>query len=179
LVCSDRKETRAIIIKYKEFLKEQFLIKLKVELNNTSINKTIVKKILEFLSNIIEPKELINYYKTKNILGRISEFLREVQDLPDFQEKESQLLLTKVSKAVNVILRPIMMIDQFKCRMNLIEQGDIKSEDIAKLTSLKDKSHYDVLRERFFFQNQIKWLFKLYSKEILKFQKIKKSKGPF
>jgi hypothetical protein len=55
--------------------------------------------------------------------------------------------------------------------MNLIEEGNIKSEDIAKLTSLKEKSHYDVLRERFFFQNQIKWLFKLYSKEILNFQK--------
>jgi len=60
--------------------------------------------------------------------------------------------------------------------MNLIEEGSIKSEDIAKLTSLKEKSHYDVLRERFFFQNQIKWLFKLYSKEILNFRKKRRKK---
>ena len=88
-----------------------------------------------------------------------------------FKERELQNLLKKVSNAINIILRPIEMIDQFKCRMNLIEEGKINSEDIAKLTSLKDNSHYDVLRERFFFQTQIGWFFELYSEEILKFQK--------
>jgi len=170
-ICSDRKETNAIIIKYKEFLKQQFLSKLKVELKNKNINAQLVKRILKFLSESLKPKELINYFKTKAILKQISEFLIEIQNLPDFQEKELQKLLSKISSAITIILRPIEMIDQFKCRMNLIEEGNIKSEDIAKLTSLKEKSHYDVLRERFFFQNQIKWLFKIYSKEIANFQK--------
>ncbi|MHA1933115.1 MAG: hypothetical protein ACW96X_11265 [Promethearchaeota archaeon] len=170
-ICSDRKETSAIIIKYKEFLKRQFLTKLNIELKNKNINENVVDRILKFLSEILKPKEMISYFKTKVILKQISEFLEEVQILPDFQGKEFQNVLTKISSAITIILRPIEMVDQFKCRMNLIEEGNIKSEDIAKLTSLKEKSHYDVLRERFFFQNQIKWLFTLYSKEILNFQK--------
>ena len=133
-------------------------------------------RILKFLSEIIKPKEMISYFKTKGILKQISEFLKDVQNLPDFQGKEFQKLITKISNAITVILRPIEMIDQFKCRMNLIEEDNIKSEDIAKLTSLKEKSHYDVLRERFFFQNQIKWLFKLYSEEILNLQKNRRKK---
>jgi len=170
-ICSDRKETRAIIIKYKEFLKQQFLKKLNIELKKKNIDKNVVEMIFEFLSEVLKPKEMINYFKTKVILKQISEFLKKVQNLPDFRGNEPQKLITKISNAITVILRPIEMVDQFKCRMNLIEEGNIKSEDIAKLTSLKEKSHYDVLRERFFFQNQIKWLFKLYSKEILKIHK--------
>jgi len=178
-ICSDRKETRAIIIKYKEFLKQQFLAKLKIELKKKNLNKKVVERILKFLSEILKPKEMISYFKTKVILKQISEFLKEVQGLPEFQGKELQNLLSKISSAITIILRPIEMVDQFKCRMNLIEDGSIKSEDIAKLTSLKEKSHYDVLRERFFFQNQIKWLFKLYSNEILNFRKKKRNKKKF
>ncbi|MFW9897410.1 MAG: hypothetical protein ACFFD7_16520 [Candidatus Thorarchaeota archaeon] len=175
-ICSDRRETRAIIIKYKEFLKQQFLSKLKIELKSVNISKDVTKKLVEFLSNILKPKEIVNYFKVKTIIKQISAFFSEIQNFPDFQGKAPKQLLVKITKAINVILRPIVMIDQFKCRMNLIEQGDIRSEDIAKLTSLKDKSHYDVLRERFFFQNQIKWLFKLYSKEILSFRKRRKNR---
>lgn len=169
-ICSDRKETSAIIIKYKEFLKQQFLTKLNIELKNKNIKTSVVKRILKFLSDSLRPKELINYFKRKVLVKQISEFLKEVQNLPGFQGKELQKTLAKISNAITVILRPIEMVDQFKCRMNLIEEGTIKSEDIAKLTSLREKSHYDVLRERFFFQNQIKWLFKIYSKEILNFK---------
>ncbi|MHA1985154.1 MAG: hypothetical protein ACW98D_00815 [Promethearchaeota archaeon] len=175
-ICSDRKETRAIIIKYKEFLKQQFLAKLTIELKNKKIKKKVVERILKFLSETLKPKEMINYFKTKVILKQISRFLEEVQNLPEFQGKESQKLLSTISSAITIILRPIEMVDQFKCRMNLIEEGSIKSEDIAKLTSLEEKSHYDVLRERFFFQNQIKWLFKLYSNEILNFRKKRRKK---
>ena len=130
-----------------------------------------ITRIMDFLSEVLKPDELINYFKKDLIVKRITQFLDELKDHSDFQEAKLQDLIDKIEKAIIIILRPIDLIDQFRCRMELIEEGKLKSEDIAKLTSLKDKSHYDVLRERFFFQNQIEWFFRLYSDEIAKYRK--------
>ena len=53
------------------------------------------------------------------------------------------------------------MMDQYRARMDLIAKGLLKSEDMAKLTSLKEKSHYDILRERHFFQYIIEWFYEI------------------
>ena len=55
--------------------------------------------------------------------------------------------------------------------MDLVAKGNLKSEDMAKLTSLRGKSHYDVLRERMFLQNKPKWFFKDYPEEIEELEK--------
>ncbi|MFX1490314.1 MAG: hypothetical protein ACFFBI_14275, partial [Promethearchaeota archaeon] len=84
------------------------------------------------------------------------------------QDHKSELseIINKIAKAVSIILRDIKLEDQFKTRMDLVASGKLKSEDIAKLTSLRGKSHYDVLRERMFLQNKPKWFFKDYPEEI-------------
>ena len=170
-ICSDRKENEAIIIKYKEFLKRQFLVKLRTEMTKKQINAKEVSRIMDFLSSSIKPDELINYFKKNLILKKVARFLDELKDQTDFKKAKHLELIDKIERAITIILRPIDLIDQFRCRMELIEDGKLDSEDIAKLTSLKGKSHYDVLRERFFFQNQIEWFFKLYSDEILEHRK--------
>ncbi|TFG24277.1 MAG: hypothetical protein EU529_04685 [Promethearchaeota archaeon] len=169
-ICSDIKENEAIIVKYKQFLKQQFLVRLEKEMKKLQIESSIIKKVIDYLSEVIDQKELINYYKKEPILKKINSFLSESRISKYDYNKEFRELINKISNAIEVILRPISMIDQFKARMNLIAEGKIKSEDIAKLTSLKNKSHYDVLRERFFFQYIIDWFYEIYisSKRSLK-----------
>jgi len=171
-ICSDRRENRAIIIKYKEFLKKQFLVKLEKVMSKKSIEPNIIKKTIDYLSEALNPKETINYYKMALILKQVNDFFIDKKETHFNNEMEFQEIMTKVSNAVQIILRPIHMVDQFKCRMDLVNEDKIQSEDIAKLTSLKGKSHYDVLRERFFFQNEINWFFKDYADELSKTDKL-------
>ncbi len=161
-ICSDAKENQSIIVKFKQFLKQQFIAKLGGELNCIQINATIVQKVLSFLSEILDNRELVDYYKKEPILHKISSFLLEDENFRRFTEPEREDLMNKINDAVTIILRPITMVDQFKCRMDLVAEDKIKSEDIAKLTSLKEKSHYDILRERTFFQQVIDWFYEIY-----------------
>ncbi len=169
-ICSDIKENEAIIIKYKQFLKRQFLKRLNKKLIHKNINSEIIQKIIDYLLEIINEKEIINYYKKDLILDQINSFLAKNLETFYNNDKELHNLMNKISNAMKIILRPIKMEDQFKTRMYLVDEDKVKSEDIAKLTSLKDKSHYDVLRERSFFQNEIKWFFNDYSEEFFKFE---------
>jgi hypothetical protein len=170
-ICSDRRENRAIIIKYKEFLKKQFLVKLEKGMSKKNIEPNMIKKTIDYLSEVLNPKEIINYYKMAFILKRVNEFFIDNKESHFNNEMDFQNIMRKVSNAVQIILRPIHMVDQFKCRMDLVNEDKIQSEDIAKLTSLRGKSHYDVLRERFFFQNEINWFFKDYADELSKISK--------
>jgi len=165
-ICSDQKENEAIIIKFKQYLKRKFLAKLEKEMGRLGIKTDVRKKIISFLSRILNPKNLISYYDKDLILKKIRKFLYQIDEFQQAYKSELKDIIKKITKAVSLILRDIKLRDQFITRMDLVEEGKIKSEDIAKLTSLRGKSHYDVLRERFFFQNEINWFFKDYSNEI-------------
>jgi len=161
-ICSDVKENEAIIIKYKEFLTEQFLLKLKQELIDLNINGSIIEKLNAYLLELLKPKNLINYYKKEEILRKIEYFFDSNISISINKKEHFQKLINKISKRISKILRPIEMIDQFKARMDLLADGKLRSEDIAKLTSLKGKSHYDILRERVFLQYIVDWFYKIY-----------------
>jgi hypothetical protein len=165
-ICSDRKENEAIIIKYKQYLKRKFLGKLEKGMEKLGINENVRLKVLNYLAQTLNPKILISYYDKDRILRRIKNFLYQIDEFQHDYKSELEEILNKITEAISIILRDIKVRDQFITRMDLVEQGKIKSEDIAKLTSLRGKSHYDVLKERFFFQNEINWFFKDYAKEI-------------
>ena len=170
-ICSDQKETEAIIIQFKQYLKRKFIGKLDEELLNLDINADIRRKITLYLHEILEPKILINYYSKDSILKKIKLFLYQIDEFNQNYKSKLEEIIKKINKALFVILRKIKLKDQFITRMNLVDEGKIKPEDIAKLTSLRGKSHYDILRERFFFQNEIIWFFKDYKDEIEELEK--------
>ena len=161
-ICSDVKENEAIIIKYKQFLTEQFLLKLEQELIDLNVEGSIIDKLNTYLLELLKPKNLINYYRKEEILSKIEYFFESNISISINKNEHFQKLINKISKRISKILRPIEMIDQFKARMDLLADGKLRSEDIAKLTSLKEKSHYDVLRERVFLQYIVNWFYKIY-----------------
>lgn len=158
-ICSDTKENEAIIIKYKLFLKEQFICRLDKELSKIGIQ--IRNEIISILNRLISPNEIIGYKKKDYILYQVKTFLLKFEKIEDIDIDD---LYNHISEAISTILRPIRMVDQFKARMGLVLKDKLKSEDIAKLTSLRNKSHYDVLRERLFFQHIIDLFYDVYQK---------------
>jgi len=170
-ICSDQKESEAIIIEFKQFQKRKFLKKLEKELTNLGINIITKGSIITYLSDILDPNKLINYHHKDLILGNIKKYLGQIDEFQGQNKTDLEKLLREISHAISIILRTIKLKDQFITRMDLVSQDKIKSEDIAKLTSLKGKSHYDVLRERFFFQYIVDWFYQIYQDEKSKYIK--------
>ncbi|MHA2005909.1 MAG: hypothetical protein ACXABO_00240 [Promethearchaeota archaeon] len=169
-ICSDQRETEAIIIKFKQYLKRKFLDKLEKEMDSLKIDIGIRRRIIKYLSDVINPKDLIGYYNKNSILRKIRNFLFQFDEFQKINESEKEGILQSISFAISIILKSVKLKDQFMTRMDLVASDKLKAEDIAKLTSLRGKSHYDVLRERIFLQNKPKWFFKNYPKEIKKLE---------
>ena len=161
-ICSDLREQEAIIVEYKQYLKRQFLDRLKKKLSASPIDKSISDKIINYLDDEINPDELINFFKKDGIIKQIVEFFNESQSFSIHKEEYFEIIAS-ISNSIALILRKIKLEDQFKTRIELIDDNKVRSEDLAKLTNLKGKSHYDILRERMFFQNEIKWFYEDYT----------------
>jgi hypothetical protein len=165
-ICSDQRETEAIIIQFKQYLKRKFLDKFEKEMDRLNIDIDIRRKIIKYLSEILNPKDLISYHDKDSILRNIRNFLFQFDEFQNMNESGIEEIFRIISIAISMILKRIKLKDQFMTRMDLVAKGKLKSEEIAKLTSLRGKSHYDVLRERMFLQNKPKWFFKDYPEEI-------------
>ncbi len=170
-ICSDQKETEAIVIKFKQYLKRKFLDKLEKEMASIRIDFDIRNRVIKYLSEIINPKVVVSYYNKSSMIKKIRNFLLQIEEFQYMDESKLESIMEKISFAISIILRRIKLKDQFMARMDLVKKGKLKSEDISKLTSLRGKSHYDVLVERMFLQNKPKWFFKNYPKEILKLER--------
>ncbi len=165
-ICSDQRETEAIIIQFKQYLKRKFLVKFEKEMDRLNIDIDIRRKIIKYLSEIINPKDLISYQDIDSILRNIRNFLFQFNEFQSMNDTEIEEIFRDISIAISMIFKKLKLKDQFMTRMDLVAKGKLKSEDVAKLTSLRGKSHYDVLRERIFLQNKPKWFFKDYPEEI-------------
>ena len=170
-ICSDQRETEAIIIQFKQYLKRKFLDKFEKEMDRLTIDIDIRRKVINYLSEIINPKDLISYHNKDAILKNIRNFLFQFNEFQSMNDTEIEEILRVISIAISRIFKKLKLKDQFITRMDLVAKGNLKSEDMAKLTSLRGKSHYDVLRERMFLQNKPKWFFKDYPEEIEELEK--------
>ncbi|MFX1398205.1 MAG: hypothetical protein ACFFAS_14320 [Promethearchaeota archaeon] len=163
-ICSDRKENNAMIIKQKIFFKHIFLIKLEKQMTSLFIDQDIAKQIIAILNDTIKTNDVVDINKKRSILTKVNDILKTISHSMD-KTSEFNELKRKISKAIDLIFLDIRMEDQFKARMTLLEQGKLTSEEIAKFTSLRDKSHYNVLQERFFFQHIVNWFYLLFLRE--------------
>ena len=170
-ICSDQKETEAIVIKFKQYLKRKFLDKLEKEMASIHIDLDIRNRVIKYLSEIINPKIVVSYTNKSSMIKTIRSFLLQIEEFQHMEESKLGEIMEKISFAISIILRSIKLKDQFMARMDLVAKGKLKSEDIAKLTSLRGKSHYNVLQERMFLQNKPKWFFKNYPEEILELER--------
>ena len=129
---------------------------------NLHIREITIQKIVDYLAHFIKKEEFISYISKKSLVNNLERFLYEDIGDQDYSVSNLKILVNDISNTIQAILRPIKMMDQYKARMDLVAKGLLKSEDIAKLTSLKEKSHHDILRERFFFQYIVEWFYEIY-----------------
>jgi len=157
--------SRRIKIWFKLFYNRRVLGRLEKEIVRLDVNVDIRRRIIKFLTDSISPKDFFKYSNGNTIPEEIGKLLSD-----EFQQLNEDII-KKISKALSIIFREIKLKDQFMARMDLVAKGKLKSEDVAKLTSLRGKSHYNVLQERMFLQNKPKWFFKNYPKEILELER--------
>ena len=160
-ICSDRKENEAIIIKFKQFLSTKFIKELKSELSKYSVNESIIRKISKHLTDILTDDKLVGYFLKDKLFSEIKKFFT----LSGIQSDDFSAIWNKVDSSLSNVLRPIEIVDQFKTRMNLVAKKKLRLQDVPKLTSLREKSHYDILRERLFLQYIIEWFYETYFKK--------------
>jgi hypothetical protein len=146
-VCSDAKQNKAYIIEYKKYLKSIFLEKLAQHMQ--SWPEKLRGETIDFFKNTIHT-QMIGFQDIENLSEQeIDTYLKKVNDLI------SQDFLEFLDKSLREILIPVQMEDQFKVRMNLIKEGKITESEVAKMASLGEVSHFDILNQRIFFLNLI------------------------
>lgn len=163
-ICSDVEENQAYIVHFKQFLKRNFMAKLRDQLEDLDLAPDTTREIVEYFATHIEANQYVAVSAVTEVVDNLDTFFKQrVGPHEPAREAEIHALADTIRGIVSRILMPITMEDQFRCRMDLVAKGQIASEEVAKLTSLHEKSHYDILRERFFFQVLVENFINLYN----------------
>jgi len=149
-VCSDAKQTKAYVIEYKKYLKNVFIQKLENKMETWDISEDLKQETSNFFNENIQTK-IVDFHKIETI--NIDEILDYIP--PGVKSHITPEFFTFLKSSLLDIFFPIQMEDQFKVRIDLIKNNKLTETEIAKLASLGNISHYDVLNQRFFFLNQI------------------------
>ncbi|MHA2473948.1 MAG: hypothetical protein ACXAES_12020, partial [Promethearchaeota archaeon] len=110
-ICSDQKETEAIVIKFKQYLKRKFLEKLENEMVSLHIDNDIRTKVIDYLSDIIDPKDSVSYYNKNSILKKIRYFLLQIDEFQHMNEPKLEAIMEKIAVAISIILKRIKLKD--------------------------------------------------------------------
>ncbi|MFX1295815.1 MAG: hypothetical protein ACFFD2_13305 [Promethearchaeota archaeon] len=161
-VCSDAKQTKAYIIEYKKYLKSIFLQKLENHMYSWDISEKLKKEIYNFFNDNIHTK-MVGYSDIETLLDK--EILDYLQD--KIKSYITSSFLAFLLKSFQEILIPVQMEDQFKVRMDLIKMNKLSETEIAKLVSLGNISHFDVLNQRNFFLNLVNNISRIFKKKNL------------
>jgi hypothetical protein len=104
---------------------------------------------MDFFNTNIHTK-MVGLHDIESLFEReINTYLQKVKNLI------TREFLNFLEKSLHEILIPVQMEDQFKVRMDLIRDNKISESEVAKMASLGDVSHFDILNQRIFFLNLI------------------------
>ena len=152
-ICSDARANHAYVVHFKQFLKSEFINELESNIRTLNLTQSQKDGLLDILDGKLGSSQLIGYKKEQFILRQVKDFLEDEFDFKRITSSEITHLFNSLEKKIHAILVPVSLVDQYHCRLNLVAQGKINPGDIAKLTSLGDKSHFDLLQERYFYQS--------------------------
>jgi hypothetical protein len=172
-ICSDIKENKAYVLEYKKYLKRAFINELDKIVDSWKISTQDKEKIVEFLDSNIQ-LNMIDSSEIDYIFNKIDKFFN-IMAKDNTRVKIDQHFRSKLKMGVQKILLPIEMQDQFMLRMDLIKNKTIDEKEVSKIVSLGNVSHYDMLVQRFFFQNLVEFMIR--ELKIKKKSKRKKEKN--
>lgn len=157
-VCSDSDANQAYIVHFKQFLKDDFIEILESRLKTLNLSLAQKEHLIGILDGRLGENQIIGYTKEEFILHQIRDFLEDEFDFRRLTSQEKHDLFGLLQQKIHSLLMPITLVDQYRCRLDLVSRGQVHPGEIAKLTSLGAKSHYDVLIERYFYQTIIQFM---------------------
>ncbi|MHA1603012.1 MAG: hypothetical protein ACTSUI_08360, partial [Promethearchaeota archaeon] len=155
-ICTDVKLNNAYIVHFKQFLKDEFIKELETRIRTLYLTSSQKERLLDILDGRLPNNDKFGYTRENFIVRQVRDFLEDEFDFNRLTSDEKMEIFKVITKKIHAILQPVTIIDQYQCRLKLVASGKVKAQEIAKLTSIGEISHYDLLTERYFYQSLIR-----------------------